>query len=142
MVARKVGTQEITADVISAMVERIVERLDPLQVILFGSRARGAARPGSDVDLLVVIPDDRDRRRAWDDARDALRDFRVPSDVIVATTGEIARFGNLVGMVIRPALRHGKVLYDAGRGFSVAVRARLTGCFRTSSGAIMRPRHE
>src|SRR5438067_1017558 len=101
------------------MVERIVERLDPLQVILFGSRARGDARPRSDVDLLVVIPDDRDRRRAWKDAHDALRDFRVPNDVIVATPGEVTRFGNLIGMVIRPALRHGKVLYEAGRGFSV-----------------------
>jgi predicted nucleotidyltransferase len=36
---------------------RIEERYQPEQVWLFGSRARGDAEPGSDWDLLVVVPD-------------------------------------------------------------------------------------
>ncbi|MEK9163875.1 MAG: nucleotidyltransferase domain-containing protein, partial [Chloroflexota bacterium] len=39
------------------MVKRIVTQFDPVRIILFGSRARGAARPDSDVDLLVILPD-------------------------------------------------------------------------------------
>ena len=38
-----------------SVVERVVERCDPLKVILFGSLARGEANYDSDVDLLVVF---------------------------------------------------------------------------------------
>ncbi len=43
-----------TQDTIQHMVDRIVQRFHPVRVILFGSHARGTARPDSDVDLLVV----------------------------------------------------------------------------------------
>jgi predicted nucleotidyltransferase len=36
------------------MVSTIVSEVSPETIILFGSRARGDARPDSDVDLLVV----------------------------------------------------------------------------------------
>ncbi|MFA7239352.1 MAG: nucleotidyltransferase domain-containing protein [Sulfuricellaceae bacterium] len=36
------------------MVEMIVREVAPETIILFGSRARGDARPDSDIDLLVV----------------------------------------------------------------------------------------
>ena len=41
--------------IISTMVDRIVGRFGPSRVVLFGSQARGTAREGSDVDLLVVM---------------------------------------------------------------------------------------
>ena len=40
---------------IDRMVQRIVAKFRPEQVILFGSHARGEAGPDSDVDLLVEI---------------------------------------------------------------------------------------
>lgn len=36
---------------------RLAEAAPDAKVILFGSHARGNARPGSDLDLLVVEPD-------------------------------------------------------------------------------------
>ena len=42
-------------ELISTMTERIVRDFHPVQVILFGSHARGDADPQSDVDLLVVF---------------------------------------------------------------------------------------
>ena len=50
--------------VISDMVDRIVSRFDPSQVLLFGYQARGSAGEWSDVDLLVVMGDVPDKRRA------------------------------------------------------------------------------
>ncbi len=41
---------------IDRLTARLVERFRPDKVILFGSRATDAARPDSDVDLLVVLP--------------------------------------------------------------------------------------
>jgi HEPN domain-containing protein len=42
-----------------ALLEAVVRRFDPVEVILFGSRARGDAGPDSDWDLMVIVDDDR-----------------------------------------------------------------------------------
>ena len=46
------------ATVPPGVIERIVEVLDPEEIWLFGSRARGTAAADSDWDLLVVVPDE------------------------------------------------------------------------------------
>lgn len=40
------------------LLRRIVERYHPEEIWLFGSRARGEEHPGSDWDLMVLLPDD------------------------------------------------------------------------------------
>ncbi len=91
--------------------DRLVEHFQPLKIILFGSRSRGQARPDSDVDLLVVLPDAPDKRGLAIAMRRLLRDLPVGKDILVTTPEEIARRGNLVGTILRPALREGKVLF-------------------------------
>ena len=107
--------KESCADQIDKMVRRIAVRFDPDQIILFGSRARGTARPDSDVDLLVVMPVTGSKREKQIEIRCALHDIRVAKDIIVATPDEVERRRNIVGTIIRPALREGKVLYARGR---------------------------
>jgi predicted nucleotidyltransferase len=97
---------------IQRITERIVRNFDPLQIILFGSHARGEARPDSDIDLLVVFAHVTNKRQAAINVRRALTDFPVPKDIIVTSPEEIARRGDLVGTVLRPALQEGKTLYD------------------------------
>jgi uncharacterized protein len=99
------------AELIPTMVERIVRAFEPVQIILFGSRARGEARWDSDVDLLVVLPSVPDKHTAAVAIRRALRDIPVAKDIIVSTPDEIARYGDMVGRVLRAALREGTVLY-------------------------------
>jgi len=100
------------AESIQAMADRIVRDFHPVRLVLFGSHARGNAEPESDVDLLVVLPQVSDKRRAAVEIRRALADFPVCKDIIVTTPEEIARRGDLVGTVLRPALREGKVLIE------------------------------
>jgi uncharacterized protein len=94
------------------MAERIVRDYDPVKIILFGSHARGEAGPESDIDLLIVLPEVANKRQAAVAIRRVLRDLPVPKDIVVTTPEEIARRGDLVGTVLRPALREGKVLYE------------------------------
>jgi len=101
-----------TAEWIPVITNRIVCDFHPLRIILFGSHARGDAGPGSDVDLLVVLPQVADKRKTTVEIRRALCDFPVAKDIVVTTPEEIARRGDLVGTVLRPALREGKVLYE------------------------------
>jgi predicted nucleotidyltransferase len=93
-------------------IERITRRFDPLRIILFGSWARGDARPHSDLDLLVVLPRVENKRRATVEILRALNGLPMSKDVVVTTPEEIAAGGNVVGYVLRPALREGKVIYE------------------------------
>lgn len=98
--------------IIDDMVERIVREFNPEKIILFGSHARGDASQWSDVDLLVVMPDGTDRRKSAAAVRRVLADLLVSKDIVVTTPDEIRRQGDLVGTVLRPALREGRVLFE------------------------------
>ncbi len=94
------------------IVRRIVEAFAPRRVVLFGSRARGTARPDSDVDLMIEMetplsPADR--------ALSILRLFGLRSwamDVIVFTPYEIAAQRHSPTSLVRAIESEGKVLYE------------------------------
>lgn len=94
------------------MTQRIIDQFEPLQIILFGSHARNEAHPYSDVDLVVVFPEVDNKRQQAIAIRAILTDLPIAKDIIVTTPQEIEEYGDLVGTVLRPALREGKLLYD------------------------------
>jgi len=81
------------------MVERIVAGFQPARILLFGSRARGTDNRWSDVDLLVVMDEVEDKRRAAVEMGRALGDLSVSKDIVVTTHEEIARRGHVVGLL-------------------------------------------
>lgn len=94
------------------IVDAIAERLDPLQIILFGSLARGDEHRDSDIDLVVVLPEVTDKHAAAVAVRRAVAAVPVPLDVIAVDPEELRRRGDEIGSVLRPALREGKVVHD------------------------------
>lgn len=100
------------AECIQAMTTLIVEHFQPERIILFGSQARGDTDRDSDVDLLIVMAGPVDRRDTAVQVRRVLRVIPIAKDIIVTTTEEIASRGQIIGTVLRPALREGKVLYE------------------------------
>lgn len=94
------------------IVNRIVSVAHPQKVILFGSAARGEMGPDSDLDILVVKAGAR-RRETARIIREAVEKVEphYPVDVVVVTPEQVERYGDLIGYIIRPALREGKVIY-------------------------------
>jgi predicted nucleotidyltransferase len=105
---KKIPSEEVLQDI----VRRVVETAKPQKIILFGSAARGEMGPDSDLDLLVITACDH-RRNTARKIRRRLIGIDVPIDIIVATPEDIERYKDMIGLIYRPALREGKVLYAA-----------------------------
>ncbi len=102
----------MAADVISIMVDRIVEQFQPIRIFLFGSQARGDATESSDIDLLVIMNDVQNRHHTAIAIRRLLKDMPISKDIIVSTPDEIETLRNVVGTVAYAALREGKIVYE------------------------------
>jgi len=44
--------------------------------------------------------------------REQLRDFYCSKDIIVHTLAEVEKYKDLIGTIIYPAIRYGKVIYE------------------------------
>ncbi len=107
---------QVSDALLDRMVEKIVEEVDPDQIILFGSRARGDARAGSDVDLVVVEsePFGQARSRRLETARlyRTLSGFGVAKDILLYSRDEVDYWRDSINHVLARALREGRVLYE------------------------------
>lgn len=101
---------------IREMVETIVREANPDAVILFGSRARGDARPDSDVDLLIIErePFSPQRSRRQETARLylALRKLAMPKDLLLYSHEEFEQLKDSPHHIVGRARREGKVLHE------------------------------
>jgi predicted nucleotidyltransferase len=99
--------------VLEGLVRRIVEAVRPEKIILFGSAARGGIRPESDLDLLVVKSGDYHHVELAQTIYRNLGRRKFAVDITVATPEEVERYKDEYCLVLYPALREGKVIYDA-----------------------------
>ena len=97
---------------LEAVVRRIVAAADPEQIILFGSAARGEMRPESDLDLLVVKGGGYDYHRVVSDIYAGLAGIDIPVEVVLVTPEQVERYRNSFCVVIHPALKEGKIIYE------------------------------
>jgi predicted nucleotidyltransferase len=110
------SSEHLTDQTLDEIVRVIVREVDPQSIILFGSRARGDARPDSDVDLLIVR--DRDtlprqpRYMVTGRLYNLLSHVRVSKDILIYTTEEVEGWKDCKNHVIAHALREGQTLYE------------------------------
>ena len=90
-----------------------MERLRPEEIWLFGSRTEGRARPDSDYDLLVILPDqapeaDLDLVRAWE----ITCGLGIPADVVPCTRSEFELEKTEAGTLASAAFRRGRRIHE------------------------------
>jgi predicted nucleotidyltransferase len=98
--------------VIDEAVRRMVDYFQPEQIWLFGSTARGDARPDSDLDFLVVVPDDQPNERFFYVQR-RLCGLGIETDVVPMTRSAFEARRNWLMSLPAICLREGKLLYDS-----------------------------
>jgi predicted nucleotidyltransferase len=106
-----------TADETS-LLRQIVDALcaagQPDRIILFGSRARGDARPDSDFDFLIVQPAQPGGSR-WQELqclRQALRRFPIAKDLLLFRPVEFDYWRESLNHIVGRSLREGRLLYE------------------------------
>ena len=98
--------------VLDEVIRRVVEAAQPERIILFGSAARGDAGTDSDLDLLVVKAGVH-RRELAARIRRNLYGVMAAVDIVVVTPEDIERYKDSHALVIKHALREGRVVYEA-----------------------------
>jgi predicted nucleotidyltransferase len=99
---------------VEAVVEQLVETLQPETIILFGSYADGRADFDSDIDILALT----DRRfspvEQYELQRRLFADFPFAVQLILMTAREFEETKNVIGGIAYPAAKYGKIIYERG----------------------------
>jgi len=99
-------------DLIAEIVRRIVKAAQPEKIILFGSRARGDARPDSDFDLLVIKHSQEPRYRRSVALYVALADLPAEVELMVYTPEEVEEWSQVPQAFVTTAVHEGIAVYE------------------------------
>lgn len=102
---------------IAAAIGVIVARVQPVRVVLFGSRAYGTPTWDSDIDLMVILASPRERQAVPEDVRALVRCASPGASIHVHTrTSDQIALGLAEGdFFIQDVMLKGISLYDDGR---------------------------
>ena len=99
---------------LAAMAAQIRQLIPAAEIRLFGSHARGQARPNSDVDLLITAPDawlaQRDRFALLAELWGAVAQPDLSVDLVLHSRTEASRRAQAPGSVVHEAFSHGVLL--------------------------------
>lgn len=102
----------LTPMVLQEMIQRIVDAVDPVKIILFGSYAYGTPHPESDVDILVIQDTSLPRHKRPAAIHRALAGLLIPKDIVVYTPTEVDEWRDIPQAFITRILKKGVIIYD------------------------------
>lgn len=101
-----------------AALERLLALGGVQALVVFGSRARGEARPDSDLDLAVILKDAQlspERKlELWRCCRQAIGALGVGVDLVVVGSADAERLSGSRWHVLGDVAREGRVLFSCG----------------------------
>ena len=121
----RVDHPSLTPEDVASAVDLIVAACQPRLILVFGSRARGNARPDSDLDLLVVLQSEvHDVVGLRCQLRSLLRKLPIAKDILVSGPEHFAFWSRHHNSVYRTAVEEGLLLWEEAR-LDKAVAARI-----------------
>lgn len=104
--------------VVAHALRAILACVAPQQVLVFGSRRRGPARPDSDLDLIVVADAGPRQRRLERELRESLSVLALPVDVLLRTPAQLAQAtpASFLGSVVATAVAIYPLAASGGTG--------------------------
>jgi predicted nucleotidyltransferase len=104
----------VTEQKVAEAVRRLIVAVDPLEIIAFGSRARGQHREDSDLDLAVIL--DVPESEALDAVPgDIFKGLRMPVDLLPIAKERYDRLRPWLNTVHQKIDREGVRLYERGK---------------------------
>lgn len=100
-------------DAVRLLTQQIIEAVHPLRIVLFGSAVRDQDHAGSDIDLLIVMPDGIHRRHTAQRLYRTVSGVSLPYDLIVATPSDLERHRDNPGLIYHSIMREGRTIYVA-----------------------------
>jgi predicted nucleotidyltransferase len=108
-------------DYLNLVVERL-KAADPYKIVLFGSYAKGEAKPDSDIDLMVILNTEYFSKNGSEKLKRDCRIIRLVSDIHyeygmdfkVYSKSELQELKNRENFFIDEVERTGETLYEKG----------------------------
>jgi predicted nucleotidyltransferase len=105
-----------TPEKVDLAVKTAIEIAHPSRVFIFGSWARGDTTVDSDLDLAVLMPDER-KNEIGELRSKILRrfsDISMSIDLVIASEGYAAGFLDSINSIYYKILSNGEMVYDDG----------------------------
>ena len=102
----------LTPTEIDSLVRRIVARIQPQKVIIFGSYAKGTATIKSDLDVFVIKETELPMASRADDLKPVLSRALIPVDVHIYTPEEVKEYGKGQFSFINSILKSGNTVFE------------------------------
>lgn len=110
--ARDAQGREVDVRPIGLLLDRIIDEFRPVEIRLFGSRARGDTNAASDWDLFVIVPDDLEAADDMFAGYRLRRQTRTRADVILCPAGEFREDRDTPNTLAYEAAHHGITIYE------------------------------
>ena len=102
----------LTPTEIDTLVRRIVARIQPQKVIIFGSYAKGTATIKSDLDIFVIKETDLPMANRADNLKPMLSHVLIQVDIHIYTLEEVEEYGQEQFSFVNSILKSGITVFE------------------------------
>ncbi len=104
---------EITHQKVHEAIHRIITKVSPHKIIIFGSYVAGTFSQNSDLDIMVIMkPPLLNARNESVKIRRLLKGIQMSIDVLVTTADRFEKIKDMEGLIYKEILKTGRVVYE------------------------------